>query len=60
MKYHKYLFKDYSLKIIQALEKVDQSAVDELFNQIDKIIGTNSNIFLLGNGGSQANAHHLA
>ena len=60
MKYHKYLFKDYSLKIIQALEKVDQSAVDELFNQIDKIIGTNSNIFLLGNGGSQANAHHIA
>ena len=37
-------YKDYSLKIIQALEKVDQSAVDELFNQIDKIIGTNSNV----------------
>ena len=57
---HKYLFKDYSLKIIKALEKVDQHAVDNLFNQIDKIIGTNSNIYILGNGGSQANAHHIA
>lgn len=60
MQYHKYLFKDYSLKINQALEKVDQNEVDKLFNQIDKIIGTNSNIYLLGNGGSQANAHHIS
>ena len=60
MQYHKYLFKDYSLKINQALEKVDQKEVDKLFNHIDKIIGTNSNIYLLGNGGSQANAHHIA
>jgi len=60
MQYHKYLFKDYSLKINQALEKVNQNEVDKLFNQIDKIIGTNSNIYLLGNGGSQANAHHIS
>ena len=60
MQYHKYLFKDYSLKINQALEKVDQNEVDKLFDQIDKIIGTSSNIYLLGNGGSQANAHHIA
>ncbi len=60
MQYSKYLFKDYSLKITQALEKVDQSAVDKLFNLIDSIINTNSNIYLLGNGGSQANAHHIS
>ena len=60
MQYHKYLFKDYSVKITHALEKVDQNEVDKLFNQIDKVIGTNSNIYLLGNGGSQANAHHIA
>ena len=60
MQYHKYLFKDYSVKITQALEKVDQNEVDKLFDQIDKVIGTNSNIYLLGNGGSQANAHHIA
>ena len=60
MQNSKYLFKDYALKINQALEKVNQNEVDLLFNQIDKIIGTNSNIYLLGNGGSQANAHHIA
>tara|TARA_A100001035_G_C27776794_1_gene499493 strand:- start:1859 stop:2488 length:630 start_codon:yes stop_codon:yes gene_type:complete len=57
---NKYLFKDYTLKINQALEKVDQLQVDNLFNKIDTILGSNSNIYLLGNGGSQANAHHIA
>ena len=57
---NKYLFKDYSIKLSNALEKVDQIQIDNLFNKVDSIIGTNSNIFLLGNGGSQANAHHIA
>lgn len=60
MKDNKYLFKDYSKKIVKALEKVNQVEVDNLFSQIEGIIGSNSNIFLLGNGGSQANAHHIA
>ncbi len=60
MNSNKYLFKDYTLKINQALEKVDQLQVDNLFNKIDTILGSNSNIYLLGNGGSQANAHHIA
>ena len=60
MKSNKFLFKDYSKKISNALEKVDQSQVDELFNHIDLLLGSNSNIYLLGNGGSQANAHHIS
>ena len=55
-----YFFKDYAIKIFKALEKVDQIEVDYLFNEIDKRIGSKSNIYLLGNGGSQANAHHIA
>ena len=56
-----YFFEDYAKKICDAgLEKVNQKEVEELFIQIDKLIGTNSNIFLLGNGGSQANAHQAS
>ena len=60
MKCNNYLFKDYSEKVYKALAKVEQSQVDELFNHIDKLLGSSSNIYLLGNGGSQANAHHIA
>ena len=60
MKSNKFLFKDYSRKIYQALEKVDQGQVDKLFDHIDAILGSNANIYLLGNGGSQANAHHIS
>ena len=60
MKSNKYLFEDYANKISNALDQVNQKEVDQLFIQIDKLIGTNSNIFLLGNGGSQANAHHIS
>ena len=60
MKSNNYFFEEYAKKIGQALELVKQKEVDQLFTQIDEKIGTNSNIFLLGNGGSQANAHHIS
>ena len=60
MKSNNYLFEDYAKKISNALKQVNQKEVDHLYIQIDKLIGTNSNIFLLGNGGSQANAHHIS
>ncbi len=60
MKSNKYLFKDYSTRIRSAFDNVDQYQVDDLFNQIDSLLGSNSNIYLLGNGGSQANAHHIS
>ena len=60
MKSNKFLFKDYAIKINRALQLVEQNKVDKLFDQIDSLLGSNSNIYLLGNGGSQANAHHIA
>ena len=60
MKSNNYFLKITQKKFIHALEQVNQKEVDQLFIQIDKLIGTNSNIFLLGNGGSQANAHHIS
>ena len=57
---NKYYFKSYSENLKSALDLVDQNQIDELFKIIDSFIGSNSNIFLLGNGGSQANAHHIA
>tara|TARA_B100001989_G_scaffold235754_1_gene197199 strand:+ start:570 stop:1199 length:630 start_codon:yes stop_codon:yes gene_type:complete len=56
----KYFFKDYANKLNEGLEKVDQTQVDRLYAHLVNLIGTKSNIFLLGNGGSQANAHHIS
>ena len=55
-----YKFEDYAKGVNQALNNVNQNQVDILFEEIVKIIGTKNNIFLLGNGGSQANAHHIS
>ena len=57
---NKFYFKNYADNLKSALDLVDQNQIDELFNIFDSFIGSNSNIFLLGNGGSQANAHHIA
>ena len=43
-----------------ALDLVNQSQIDNFYNIFNSFIGTNSNIYLLGNGGSQANAHHVS
>ncbi len=56
----KYKFKDYANKVNNALLNVNQQQIDMLYDAIKNIIGTNKNIFLLGNGGSQANAHHIS
>ena len=56
----KYLFDDYAFKVNQALKEVKQNEVDMIFSQIDERIGSANNIYLLGNGGSQANAHHIS
>ena len=60
MSFSNYKFEDYAKRMSEALNNVDQSQVDILFEKIDSIIGSNNNIFLLGNGGSQANAHHIS
>ncbi len=57
---NKFIFKDYANGLIKALGLVKQEELDEFFNVFDSYFGTNSNIYLLGNGGSQANAHHIS
>ena len=59
-KNNKFKFKDYSDGLKNALDLVKQDQVDELFYILDSYFGKNANIFLLGNGGSQANAHHIS
>ena len=56
----KFNFRDYAKQLIKALDLVDQNQLDKFFNVFNSYVGSNSNIYLLGNGGSQANAHHIS
>ena len=53
-------FKDYAKDLKSALDLVNQDQIDNFFDIFDSYIGSDSNIYLLGNGGSQANAHHIS
>ena len=55
-----FIFKDYANKLLQALDLVNQDQIDTFFNVLDSYFGSKANIYLLGNGGSQANAHHIS
>ena len=55
-----FIFKDYANHLSKALDLVNQNQVDIFFNVFDSYIGSKANIYLLGNGGSQANAHHIS
>ena len=55
-----FIFKDYANNLSKALDLVNQNQVDIFFNVFDSYIGSKANIYLLGNGGSQANAHHIS
>jgi len=57
---NKFVFKSYAGELKRALDLVDQDQIDNFFNVFDSYFGSSSNIFLLGNGGSQANAHHIS
>ena len=43
MSFSKYKFEDYAKRMSEALNNVDQSQVDILFEKIDRIIGTTNN-----------------
>tara|TARA_Y100000589_G_scaffold300311_1_gene310343 strand:+ start:608 stop:1237 length:630 start_codon:yes stop_codon:yes gene_type:complete len=60
LKDNNFSFKNYSQGLKSALDLVSQNQVDNLFYVLDSYVGSDSNIFLLGNGGSQANAHHIS
>ena len=53
-------FRDYATSLKKALDLVKQTQIEDFFYIFESYIGSNSNIYLLGNGGSQANAHHIS
>ena len=53
-------FKDYASELSEALERVDTVFVDKLFQRILSTLESGNSIFIFGNGGSHANAHHIA
>ena len=55
-----FIFKDYANQLSNALDLVNQDQIDTFFNILDSYFGSKANIYLLGNGGSQANAHHIS
>ena len=54
------MLKEYSQNLSKAIDTIDQKLIDLLFNEIKSRINKNSSIHLLGNGGSAANASHIA
>ncbi len=52
--------KEYQQRFCSALDSVDEKILFELIENIKFIIEEKSEIFLIGNGGSAANAHHIA
>tara|TARA_Y100000991_G_C21839262_1_gene291630 strand:+ start:49 stop:678 length:630 start_codon:yes stop_codon:yes gene_type:complete len=55
-----FFFKDYANQLSSALDLVSQEQIDNFFNVFNSYFGSKANIYLLGNGGSQANAHHIS
>lgn len=55
-----FIFKDYANQLSNALDLVNQDQIDTFFNLLDSYFGSKANIYILGNGGSQANAHHIS
>ena len=51
---------DYGTKLYESLETIDESKIHELKDEISKRMDGDSEIFLLGNGGSAANANHIS
>ncbi len=55
-----FIFKKYANQLSRALDLVNQAQIDNFFNVFESYFGSKANIYLLGNGGSQANAHHIS
>ena len=53
-------FHKYILKINECLKTINEDSLDKCFSEILARVNTSNNIYLLGNGGSQANAHHIS
>ena len=53
-------FNNYISKINAALKTIDENSLNKCFSEIVSRVNSPKNIYLLGNGGSQANAHHIS
>lgn len=53
-------FNNYISKINAALKTIDENSLNKCFSEIVSRVNSSNNIYLLGNGGSQANAHHIS
>ncbi len=53
-------FKNYINRLKLAAETLEEGSINLLYSEIEKRINTNSSIYILGNGGSSANASHVA
>ena len=52
-------FSSYSERLNKALLSVKQEQIENVHDEIVKRINSNKSIYVFGNGGSQANAHHI-
>ena len=50
----------YVTNLYEAINKIDTNVIQNLEDEIIQRIGTRNNIYIIGNGGSAANAHHVA
>lgn len=52
-------FKSYKRRLINLIENIDDSVLDEIIAAMEKTIPTKSKIYVIGNGGSSATASHM-
>jgi len=53
-------FTSYATSLTQALSSIRHESLQHLFEQFHCRINSRSSIYIVGNGGSAANAHHIA
>ena len=52
--------KEYVNKFASSFNSINEDKIDELKNEMLNRVNTNREIFIIGNGGSAANANHIA
>jgi len=52
-------FKSYKKRLINLIENIDDSILEEIIATMEKTLATESKIYVIGNGGSSATASHM-
>ena len=53
-------FAEYGNKLFKSIETIEETLIEEIKKELYKRMDGQSEIFLIGNGGSAANAYHIA